>query len=286
MKLYSIIITTAIVLLLQGCETVLDTDKVPQFESKLVVTAFLEPGKDVNMLNVSVNQPLYGDLGNVNQTGNISAFISDGEQEIKLNTGNELMYFSSAEMKVVPGAKYFLRVSSDKGMEVHSECSVPYFFDLKAEVDTFTIVTSTNNMLLRHFKGEFSFSDSSGYENYYRVFARLTTYKKYSSGGSTYKGESFLSDETQLFTDKSAGQDGRLRIPLEIGIYPAFYDSAFLKIYVMNTDKSYYLYHKSIENYEDGENPFAEPVPIYSNIEGGLGVFAACVMDSVVFRLR
>lgn len=286
MKLYSLILITAVLLLLQGCEIALDTDKVPRFESKLVVTAFLEPEKDVNTFRVSVNQPIFGDLGTVNQSGNIRAFISDGEKEIELNSQNEVIYFSYEDMKIVPGGKYFLRVSSDLGMEAKSECTVPYIFDLKAVVDTFTVVTKTDGMLLKQFKGEFAFSDSSGYENYYRVFARLTTYKKYSSGGDTYKGDSFLSDGTQLLTDKSAGPDGRLKIPLNIGIYPAFYDSAFLKIYVMNTEKSYYLYHKSIENYEDGENPFAEPTPIYSNIEGGLGIFASCVTDSVIFRLR
>jgi hypothetical protein len=117
------------------------------------------------------------------------------------------------------------------------------------------------------------------------VKARQIAYKKYTSEGQNYVYDSFLWNKEQLYSDGSAGQDGRIKIPLNIGMYPGYYDSAFLKVYLLNTCKPYYQYHKSLENYNDGENPFAEPTPIYSNIEGGLGVFAAYLVDSAVIRL-
>lgn len=50
---------------------------------------------------------------------------------------------------------------------------------------------------------------------------------------------------------------------------------------VSNISESYYRYMKSIEN-GDGENgnPFAEPTTMYTNIEGGYGVFAALCVKS------
>jgi len=47
-----------------------------------------------------------------------------------------------------------------------------------------------------------------------------------------------------------------------------------LLFFLALTDIHYYNYHRSVFNF-DGENPFSEPSPVYSNIEGGLGVFAA-----------
>jgi hypothetical protein len=50
-------------------------------------------------------------------------------------------------------------------------------------------------------------------------------------------------------------------------------DSIF--VYVMQTDENYYLFHRSYENYFDyGDFLLEEGILIYSNIEGGLGVFA------------
>ncbi|MFM7813194.1 MAG: DUF4249 family protein, partial [Flavobacteriales bacterium] len=44
------------------------------------------------------------------------------------------------------------------------------------------------------------------------------------------------------------------------------------KVYVVLGDESYYRYHKSISN-SGYEGPFDEPTLVYSNVEGGLGVF-------------
>ena len=41
-----------------------------------------------------------------------------------------------------------------------------------------------------------------------------------------------------------------------------------------------------LKKYSSGEDPFTEPAPLYSNITGGLGVFAAYTFDSLVVRLR
>jgi hypothetical protein len=66
----------------------------------------------------------------------------------------------------------------------------------------------------------------------------------------------------------------------------SYYDSAFIKIYLLNTEKSYYLYQKSLEDYKSGEDPFTEVTPVYSNIDGGLGIFTSFTIDSLIYRLR
>jgi hypothetical protein len=68
--------------------------------------------------------------------------------------------------------------------------------------------------------------------------------------------------------------------------YYSDYDSALLKIYLYNTEESYYRYHTSLDNYNDGENPFTEVTPVYSNVTGGLGVFTSFTVDSLVYLLK
>jgi hypothetical protein len=41
-----------------------------------------------------------------------------------------------------------------------------------------------------------------------------------------------------------------------------------------------------MSNYISGSNPFSEPTPVFNNIAGGLGIFAAYTIDSIIFRLK
>ena len=45
-------------------------------------------------------------------------------------------------------------------------------------------------------------------------------------------------------------------------------------VYLLNCNYDYYSFHRSVDNYT-GDNPFAEPTLIYSNVNEGLGIFAA-----------
>ena len=42
---------------------------------------------------------------------------------------------------------------------------------------------------------------------------------------------------------------------------------------LLNTDISYYEFHRSLRQ-QRGDTPFTEPSLVYTNVEGGLGVFA------------
>jgi hypothetical protein len=96
-----------------------------------------------------------------------------------------------------------------------------------------------------------------------------------------------LSDlEENIFSDK--GKDGQKLFLKTIELSTSYEsaDSAFLKIYLFNTDKAYFDFHNSFLNYSGGRDPFTENSPVFSNIEGGLGVFAAYTIDSLIFRLK
>jgi hypothetical protein len=83
---------------------------------------------------------------------------------------------------------------------------------------------------------------------------------------------------------KDTEKDGQeIDYKLEVWDYSGRDGESSLLIYIHSIDKHYYNFHKSIENVTDyGDNPFAESTHLYSNIEGGLGVFASYVAASAV----
>jgi len=81
----------------------------------------------------------------------------------------------------------------------------------------------------------------------------------------------------------------QLSLPTIYSYRPFFespHDSLVVKIYIYNLEKSYYLYHKSLDDYNDGANPFSEATPVYSNITGGLGIFTSYTIDSLIVKYK
>ena len=58
--------------------------------------------------------------------------------------------------------------------------------------------------------------------------------------------------------------------------YNSITKSSTLQIYIAVTDKAYYQYTKAVTKTEgiNGDDPFSEPILTYTNVQGGLGVFA------------
>ncbi|WP_420153812.1 DUF4249 family protein, partial [Siphonobacter sp.] len=60
---------------------------------------------------------------------------------------------------------------------------------------------------------------------------------------------------------------------------PQIISEAPVYTFVYHVDPNYYQFMESVKlQREVGDNPFAEPVPIYTNIKNGLGIFGAAVV--------
>ena len=138
----------------------------------------------------------------------------------------------------------------------------------------------------REFNIDVSFNDIPAELNYYRLAGLFTGYKTFEDPERTEISRRQLSFTKELFTDKEAGSASKIKSSAGLGQSFTNYDSAFIKIYLLNTEKSYYLYHKSLEDYNSGEDPFSEVTPVYSNIVGGIGIFTSFNIDSLIHRLK
>lgn len=283
MRNRSLIYYLLLILLLSGtgCEKYIPFVNAPVFEQKLVITSFISPSDTLSRIYVSSNQRLYGFTEQPEYPGDLTGTISDGTNEIELDTTSFGLSFSHDRMPVIPGKTYTLKVASSNGLYAEATATVPQQREILIKVDTTTRETD-DYMTVSILALDIELTDYPGEKNFYNVIGKLTGYKSTSNQNSIKSIRYWC----EYIDDKVASPDNRIK--LESWEVPSLnnYDSAFIDIILLNTEESYYRYHKSLKNYDSGDNPFSEASPVYSNIEGGLGIFTSYTVDSLVFRLK
>jgi len=285
----------------------------PEFKQKIVVEAYISPDQDSNFIYISSTQNRFGELtGAAPSLGNLNLYLSDGTNEIMLDTVRKEPYHFDAYkyyLKNIPvqeGKTYHLKVESNKGLTAEANCTVPIKKDFKLEVDTSSIVFMSEFGFKQSITyANFSITDIPGESNYYRllyIYQQYSSLVKYSQNSikKQLQGEVPVTNVYQpgigdkVFSD--LGMDGKKILlrsielpPVDLIIDPHPYskvDSIILRVYLLNTDKPYYDFHHSLIYWSMGDNPFTEASFTYSNIKGGVGIFAAYTVDSLIFRLK
>ncbi len=280
-KILVFIISSSIIV--TSCERDVHNIILPDFVQKLVVHSFISSYDSTSLVTVSSNQRIYGDLSIIETPGIVSVTISNGVKDVSLRKVVAGYIFSHKDMPVEEGKTYKLTITTDKGLKAESTCTVPVRRDFHLEIDTvweyLEIPEAGSWDMIR---ANIYLTDYPGEANYFRFASKFLIYD------SRYPDNLIMEppgDEPEFISDE--GRNGaRIFFNTTRVTDPSQYDSAFLVIYVLNTDKPYYTYHKSLANYSGGDDPFSEVLPLYSNIDGGLGIFASYVVDSLVFRLK
>ena len=280
-------------LLLAGCEDFFISEAtnvdIPGSEPQLVVYSFISP-RDT-MIRVTVNRSLPNTMDPRNVplvNGEAHVLMAKkGEAFTQLSYDENLMAFviNADDFAVEAGNEYTLKVEAFTGETVEAECFVPGF-----EIDTVILhdPVQTSDQY-EQFKTVYQWEVHPVPSSQVRYFRSGT----FNSTWGNYDNQQQLSllmvmplslDKGQEYfthTNESAPvfQATTWSYPYEGGgstDYGNFnrIDSVFA--YVMQTDYHYYQFHKSVENYYDSDDGFifSEAVYIYSNIKGGLGVFA------------
>lgn len=279
-----IILIIIVAAMITSCEREVKNIILPEFRQKLVIHSYISPSDTLSFVRVSSNRRIYGELNTGENTGNLSATISNGTTTVNLTRVTDGFLFRPGNMKIEEGKSYTLKVISDKGLSAEASCTVPLKRDFMIEADTSrSFYAEPYNGGYYRIQAIIHLTDFPGESNYFRFSCKELLYDP----GYYYYPEKFqLLGQKQEFFDDS-GKDGRkFLVDIITASEPYKSDSAFLVFYIQNTDKAYYTFHKSLENYSGGSDPFSEVSPLYSNINGGLGVFSAYTVDSLVVRLK
>lgn len=296
---------------LSSCRKVASDVDPPEFIQKLVLNAYLSPDKKDNKIFISSNIRRFGELnGNFEPFGNASLYIYENSKEIQLDTARENYYSTGYNYRIKnfqfkEGQTYNIKVISDLGLEAEATCKIPLKRDFQITVDTtFRKTTDDHGQSISILTAKVSITDFPGEANYYRLlylyetFYPTSSHKKHLSyteavesdipGYAEYNGW----ENDRVSND--IGLDGKKFIIRSIEFQPVYLDqpgwlepdSTFLRVYLLSTDKPYYDFHKSLENFSLGDSPFSEPSFLYSNVNGGLGILASYTLDSLIFRLK
>jgi hypothetical protein len=261
---------------------------LPEFEPKLVVTSFLSTTDKTSTITVTSNRPALGLTYPFPNPGNLTGWISDGENRIELNTTDNGFSFSRDEMPIISGKTYNLEVTNDQGLKATASCTVPEKFDYGLRIDTSTLFNEFTDRFgiihrIKLLSLTFNYRDQPDKKNYYSIIAENTGY--YQKDGRTVFETKMIFDKSKFKDKDELKEDNNIILSTLQGSIDN-YDSSFMKVYLLDLEESYYLYHKSLTDFKDDDNPFTEPTIVYTNVEGGLGVFTSFSVDSMIFRLK
>ncbi len=289
------------VLLFSSCTKTID-DQLPENEPKLVINGLINPDS-VLRVNISKTVHVFENESSNNPPfieGAATKFYRDGEFLFNLEEGDN-GYYSK------PG--YFPSLNHNYKIEVEKTGYPSVFAETKIPspvlIQSFDTTLNSGNGDDDFYYGEkisceLKYHDPSGTGNFYRLDCFLLYYDE---AGNEYlsiqyiyvnENEEYLFDKTfgyLLWTDQLTDGD---EVTINFGFYPDGYyfaegnpenASSVTYLFVLNSvSEDFYRYDKTRSLYFDtggSNNPFSEPVLIYTNITNGFGVFGGFSNDTV-----
>ena len=240
--------------------------------------------------------------------------ISDGETtaRLKYQKLGQAFEIPASQFPVRAGRTYTLTVA-EGGQTAQASCTVP---QNQVPVKGYTLDTVSSDRFGRREQKlvvNFTWDDPAGQANYYRArayevidapnFRFNQEEKKYyeyrqlfvnilRSDRNNFRGTfqndknldgtTFSSPRFENYSDL-ANYGGPITVDGKVIMPSRKAERTGVFLQVMNTDLPYYEFHQSLEKY-NGDNPFTEPSLIYTNVKGGLGVFASFNQSTKVVK--
>jgi hypothetical protein len=260
--------------------------KVSVTKSLSILEDSYEPGEPVTDGTVDIYE---NDLLLVHHTLSTGAFRTDG---IKPTAGNT-----------------YKAVVTSQGRQITAETTIPYQAEIVSS-DSSSVIGEYGQKIFNY---KIKIKDPEG-EDFYRIgiiteflegqfYQNQGRYKKqsypipFSSSDPVFKSvynnfgdetiETGPTNEYGIFPDDLLqGKEYTLQIRVASNNYHAIYSKVYYErhtIHVQRISKDLYNYLKYLELYNFyHDNPIAEPVPVYSNVKNGAGIFAGFNDDAKI----
>jgi len=293
--LYSSFIISQLSLL--SCESLvreIDPSFLPETDSKLVVACFISPQDTVLAAKVTETKLLIGTTGDIREDiTNATVNLSDGSKNVRLIYSSKLGYYRAlpSELPILAGKTYTIAVSTPDGRKVNASTTVPKSIDIKeVKIDSTKVndFQQGNSVTNTEYDVKVIWQDKVGETNYYRSLSEfIIIYEIPDPKNGKNIIYTPISTIVDLRTIDDKNMDGQLLslnrnyLPTNIGANIQGQQKDLskrlnkIKVGLFQTDIHYYNYHTSLRRQRENNNPFAEPVLLYTNIKGGFGCFGA-----------
>lgn len=261
--------------------------KLPPQEDKLVVTSFISPNDTVIVVTVRNSIPKFNWVGiwgpQYSNLTDATVYISDGTTQIKVpfDQSNGMYLTSTKNFPIVSGKTYYLDVSTPDGKKASGETSVP---EGVLQLTKFEVEVANSNPDHIKFNTLISIADLPETTYITGAFDVVSSWDTTAAQPSNYmytESNYFsASDEFQSYSEYLKSKQTEL--------YDAgYYRYIAMGVTLLNSDKHFYLYHKTIRVAPgSGDNPFSDPVMVYTNINGGFGCFGSYTRNVYFKRVR
>ncbi|GAB3913208.1 hypothetical protein GCM10028803_57050 [Larkinella knui] len=297
----------------------IDPAKLPPIARKLVVNGYLSPQDTVLAVSVSSSQTVLGDIvtDSVNTVRDATVRLaSEGKTVTLAFDPQKRVYTTDARnLPVLVGKTYTLQVQVAGYEAVSSSCTIPATVAVsRLALDSSQTYVGPDLPLGWQYNVRAVWQDPAGQTNYYRVAGYgecLNWRPRFPEASIDTTGPKVImrgligfGRQDQYISDQN--QDGQLLLSVR-GDVPlnfdyAYYDSTrqmsysgsypfsrplTLRVSVLQTDENYFNYHRARQQQRQSQNnPFAEPVLMPTNIQGGLGCFGAYNRSTMVMVVR
>lgn len=265
--------------LFSSCETDADIP-LPEVDPKIVINCFI--GDELTVVKAAVfkSKPVFSDEdGNYPYSSNVEedmyVVISNGSisAELVFNPSTEFYEVGTDVFPLVPGVNYTLTVTAPDGETVKATTTIPSNSPI-VQSSSYEVEQISNDFFGEQTRVTIkqTLTDPSSSFDYYRFYYVLQDQFM----TSTYVSEDYADDNSL---------DGNL-------LYnehemTAYYGSdnpiTSIKAFVIRGSEEYYRFHKTVYN-QSPDDPFSEPSIVYTNVEGGLGVFAGYRQVEVIIE--
>lgn len=293
----SILVFIIALILSTGCKEIIEYDEKSVREA-LVVSGILEKGKAIEIrLSKSINR--FDDVGYQQLEDKTIVYYEDGVRMGELRNAGRGRYVSD-DFLPTPGKAYRIEIL-ENGKEIASaETFLPLPLSING-LDSVSRIINGNKRLLVKLR----FDEPPGTQNFYRLELREELFVPYLTSKNEVsvqmitvpveinteknwliRGMGLFSENDKfydwagnrfnIFSDRYI-QGNKVSLELDM---PYFRTDSVLgtnrKIYLQNISRDYFYYLRSVmQQVSTSENPFNEPVQIYTNIKGGVGIFGA-----------
>lgn len=276
MKKYTIILS---ILLLSACELIVDID-VPFENPQLTVNAFFTPDS-VWSATVALNRHILSDTA-LARIDNALLIVFDGDTPLDTLENTSEGKYRSDSGKPVAGKQYSIRCEAPgyASVTARSVIEEPAIISDVIIQTTFTNFSSSSLVRIK-------FPDDPQVKNYYQLFVesgyesidRQTGEKRFSyndvpleSADPDIYSQSIKIHNSFLIKDiLFNGKEAELVYKSQYGLS----GHAGIRVILRTVSADFYKYKSTaLVQEETSDNPFAQPVNVYKNIENGFGIFA------------
>ncbi len=289
---------------LVGCQQSLREEVTPQSlteeTQKLVVTGFVSPQDSVISVKVVRSRTILdaGTGSNAVATANVTLAGPTGTVGLAFNAKLQTYQVDARKFSIVAGKTYTLTVQTADGQAVKSTCTVPQAVTLgRVQLDS-TVAADGR----RQYFARYDWQNGTEGTAFYQTQGTFSFVKKCAtcreeatvaqkvestpvSFGATTQLSGWVADENHAADALSA--KGTLALTDPKAGFQSSYARATVRATLLHVEESYFRYHQAVERATAQQaNPFSEPVLIPSNIQGGLGCFAASNKAVVTVELK